>query len=680
MKRSVVKKNLWFLKMLLDSLFERDESNKKRGRKPMIPLDVQCKIFQENKSALLIDNEIVASNSIIYKKIATNLNIKDHMVIYHCAKRFFEPKPKKYKKESEFNICDVLDDYEHSFSLDIGEMDLFKQFSDCNTDNNRNAYKRGLRSLFREVIWKFTGYTCCWQFNILKVLQNEIICSGLCKNADCKAKVSITTEKNRTMLRICAKGFNVNAVHIEKSHTTGAHKERIDKILQKNTPYVTRALLASQLVADGEGEPSLLPTRNTLQIQKYRSKKLSENFRYLHTDPVSALALLNNEIDTLNCIHNVGLCPFFTMYSTPVQAALLKTESKRSRMVMSIDATGANVKLSPLSAISEHTGKTKRCFLYVIHLRLSDGGSVPVYQMLSQDHSSIQISFMLQKFKSQHDYRHPCELIMDESAALLLSSIDTFTPVKSVHEYLDLVYDLMITEGKALSSMTYIRLDRSHAIKSILRNQAFKRKISHEAETFYKRLMGFLLQQTDVKVCEDLMRKMLILVHTRYQHSQSITDNIKELEYISSTHKIDQNYKNKTYETPDSNIEIDVSEKKSKNKFYTWILSMVEFSSELNESCNKNDYAVNPYYCESLQNSLVEILSRLPLYGNILNKVFDSNNTVPTSSPTETDFDVIKNDLFQSKLNIRVDEFVKKHLIFTRGRLVGKRSQEVHKK
>lgn len=666
--------------MLLSALFKKSETSVKRGRKPTIPLDVQCKIFQENSSEVLIDNEVAASNSIIYKKIAAILKIKDHMVVYHCAKRFFEQKPKKYRKEKEFDICDVFDDYEHAFSLDIGEMDLIKQFTDSNTDNSRNAYKRGLRSLFREIIWKFTGYICCWQFNILKVLQNEIICSGTCKNTDCSGKVSLTTEKDRTMLRICVKGFNMNAIHVEKSHTTGAHKERIDNILQKNTPYVTRAILASELVKeDGEGEPSMLPTRNTLSRQKYRNKKLTENVKHLHADPVLALALLNNEMETLNCIHNVGLCPFYTMYSTPVQAALLKTESKRSRMVMSIDATGISVKLSPLSTISEHTGKTKRCFLYAINLRLCDGGSIPVYQMLSQDHSSIQISFMLQKFKSHHNHRHPSELVMDESAALLLSSIEIFTPVKSVHEYLDLVYDLMSTERKA--SFTYIRIDRSHAVKSILRNRAFKKRVSCEAETLYKRLLGFLLQQTKTKVCEDLMRKILTLVHTRYQHSQSITDTIQELEFISSTHKIDETYKKKKFETSDSNIDIldiSVGDKNTpKNKFHAWVLSMVEFSSELNESCNRSNYAVNPYYCETLQSTLVEMLSKLPLFGNIMNNVFDSNNEVPTSSPTESDFDVIKNDLFHSTLNIRVDEFVKKHLIFTKGRLVGKRWQEV---
>lgn len=60
-----------------------------------------------------------------------------------------------------------------------------------------------------------------------------------------------------------------------------------------------------------------------------------------------------------------------------------------------------------------------------------------------------------------------------------------------------------------------------------------------------------------------------------------------------------------------------------------------------------------------------------------MNIQMGSSNECPKSSPTETDFDVLKNDLFKGATGMRVDSFLKKHLTFTMGRLIGKRSKEV---
>lgn len=61
----------------------------------------------------------------------------------------------------------------------------------------------------------------------------------------------------------------------------------------------------------------------------------------------------------------------------------------------------------------------------------------------------------------------------------------------------------------------------------------------------------------------------------------------------------------------------------------------------------------------------------------MMNSAMGSNNECPTSSPIETDFDVLKNYLFNGCNGIRVDSFIKKHLIFTKGRLICKRAKEV---
>lgn len=106
-----------------------------------------------------------------------------------------------------------------------------------------------------------------------------------------------------------------------------------------------------------------------------------------------------------------------------------------------MDATGVTTRLSPYASISIRKGVPKRCFLYVITLYLEDGTSMPVYQMLSQLHSSIQINNMLSLFKVENQHRIPHEFVMDKSAALLLSTLLTFTSSTSVHEHVDHCYE-----------------------------------------------------------------------------------------------------------------------------------------------------------------------------------------------------------------------------------------------
>lgn len=116
-----------------------------------------------------------------------------------------------------------------------------------------------------------------------------------------------------------------------------------------------------------------------------------------------------------------------------------------------------------------------------------------------------------------------------------------------------------------------------------------------------------------------------------------------------------------------------------KNKFQTWIQNVIQevkdnhVSDDLNSSSN-DDIRKEPniLFGPDLEKALSDFLSRLPLFGNIMNNKFGSNNISPTSSATEQDFSVIKNDLFKKQRQIRVDTFVKTHIDFTRSRLLGK--------
>lgn len=639
------------------------------------------KLFEKYKNKFMNNGKLVSSSSEIYVAMSKLLKLKDSQTVYLHARRYFEQNrpSKNYKFDEELLLYENSGDYDQTYTLDVRDDDLISGFKET------KPYIRGLRSYLRVIIWELTKYTCDWHFSTLDLRQNQVICNGFCKETNCKAKVFVNTENNRSVLRVTVKGYSDDVDHAKKSYTTDAHKTRIQNLLEKNTPYVTRSLLAADMIKLGDDDSSLIPTRDTLKKQKYRMNIL-ERGPYLDDDPVIALVKMKGKPDVCNTIHTVCITPFHILYSTPTQTALLKTEKRRKRIILSMDATGVSLKLSSLTSVSNRTGGPKRCFLYIITLQSNDF-SLPIYQMLSQDHSSLQISMMLDRCRTLNNYFNPNEVIMDQSAAFMLANVISFTRFKSIHEYLSFCFDIMRdTDQQSIakhSNQCYIRIDRSHTVKTIMRNTKLVKRANPIAIQFYRRLLGFLIQEKNVDICEQTITTMFTIMHSSYLINSNIIAMVKRLEQVAREHKIDRNPFNCAIEESndviDQNPPAETSD--AKNKFNGWILGLASDAVKdvQNDSNDDTSCDVNPYYAPSIQASIIEILSLLPLYGNIMNIPMGSTNEVPTSSSTETDFDVLKNDLFQGSKGIRVDTFVEKHLKFTQGRLVGKRAKEVRK-
>lgn len=541
---------------------------KKRRGAPKRKVSLQReKLFNKYRAKLIINNNLLPSSHNIYRKLASKLNVSSSQTVYLHVKRFFGIQTNQKSGDVDMFADDSEED-DHVFSLNIEHDDLIQQFI------RSNAYLRGIRSYFRMIIWSCSNYNCDWHFDIVCSKQNQIICKGKCTNVDCTAQVSMNTDNDRRTLRIRLKNFNSNIEHTKKSLTTGAHKERIEKLLSKNTPYVTRSLFAAEMLEEGDEECSLVPSRNTLTKQKYRMK-LSEKSAHLDPDPVLAVVKMKTDANTLRTIHNVAISPFYVMYSTPTQAALVKSEKKRSRIIISMDATGVSLRLSPLASMSVRTGKSKRCLLYVIFLHLNNERSVPMYQMISQDHSAIQISLMLKTCRAQNNHFKPHEIIMDHSAGLLLANVDSFTDFKSVHQYLDFCFEILHNKDSSGDS-TYIRLDRSHVVHSIQTNFAVKKGINKVTATFYKRLLGYLIKQTDLEIIEHVIKQMFVVLNNQFLVTSDIINAVKSLESTAQQHKIDKDEINNHPVLADFDIDIDASVvyDKPKNKFNGWILEM----------------------------------------------------------------------------------------------------------
>lgn len=620
---------------------------------------------------MVVDGKLARSSSSIYKEIGKKNGV-DSQCVYLNAKRYFAKKsifpPRSSKDETCEDLFEEFGERDNFFSSNIKGIDLFEKFQ------QNTAYLKGVRSLLREIVWKFTKICCCWQFYKLQVVQNEILCYGKCKNLKCQATIFINTIHERMILQISVKNINLNVVHLEKSCTTGEHKTRVDAILKQNTPYVTRAILAAEMLEESEDEAPHLPRVKSLRMQKYRNKK-NESDR-LDSDPVMAIAIMKSEVEA-NIIHDVCIAPFKVTYSTPLQKALVQSEKKNNqRFILSMDATGISVVLSKYSEKSTRSGLSKRCFLYVITLQRKCGDSMPVFQMITQEHSSIQINTMLATFKSINNiYNNEFEIIMDQSAALLLSTVLTFTTSHSVHAYLDHCFECLF--GTKTPPSTFIRLDRSHVVKSIMNNKLLKKGVSKHTTSFYRRLLGYIIQERSIPVVSNIAESMLSLMNKRYLHDEDSVELKNRMSRTANSHKIDNDF----LDFEESQLEDILLNDSNKNKFYCYIQSLSERVHEsMDEMLNNSDASLsfpeNAFYAPSLEKPIIDFLSILPLAGNIMNSCHKSKNEKPTSSPTENDFNILKNDLFKKCANMRVDEWLTRHIKFTKGRLIGKRSEK----
>ena len=111
------------------------------------------------------------------------------------------------------------------------------------------------------------------------------------------------------------------------------------------------------------------------------------------------------------------------------------------------------------------------------------------------------------------------------------------------------------------------------------------------------------------------------------------------------------------------------------NSWYSWSLQIQEevlkvLEKEKNNCCNAEDNMA--FHMPALGDSLLKHMRLLPLWSNILTDQFGFGRVPATSSPSEGDFNTLKNNVFihENKLPLRVDSFIQKHLDYLEGKML----------
>lgn len=347
---------------------------------------------------------------------------------------------------------------------------------------------------------------------------------------------------------------------------------------------------------------------------------------------------------------------------------------------MLISFKGAPVKPPQFSSISSATGNLKPILLYTISLH-ADKNSRPVFQILSQRHTSDFISYFMKHWRHQYNnMKNPHEIIMDNSNALILASVQSFTSLSTTNAYLNACFDMLFDEVKP-NVKCFIRLDRSHIVKQIMRMKQIALQ-DRRVTQLLRHVLGFLITVEDIKTARDIISKIFILLFNKYEHIEEVTQAKWTLKTIMDYHEtpnIDE-----IHDDNNSNIDNDVCDvvESVESKFKCWIKEIISevrekfIDEKLNESVDAEtqkslNIVENIYYVKdekhNLENSLINFLSIIPLWSNIMLRSFDSKNTTATSSPTEASFKNLETVIFKNESGIRVDVFVEKYLQYLTG-------------
>lgn len=186
---------------------------------------------------------------------------------------------------------------------------------------------------------------CKWTFKRSKVYEHGrhfITISGSC--VTCKASLTgYLKDKPESPEKLIR--FNFEAKNIDQEIHKDAKEQRnvriggdfANDIYGRDEPAsATRRHLLSKSTSMFQDPIDRVLTAPAIRSGKYRLRQLN----LLHDCPITSLNILKMEVYR-NWIQNIGLNPFYVIYSYPEQIALLKAHKRKQKKIeVSCDATG----------------------------------------------------------------------------------------------------------------------------------------------------------------------------------------------------------------------------------------------------------------------------------------------------------------------------------------------------
>lgn len=553
-----------------------------------------------------------------------------------------QPEPIESDSDEEFTQFGSVQKGER-FVVDISKKNIFSD-----NDRSRIKTKTEFSGELVKLTYEVTKKPCCWSYGRVFTSDGEIKLCAVCLNEDCKATKTVYTENQQKKLIINICEYDSSIKHTKRKYITSTDdKIKINRLLDVESAFVAHSTLSRELINDDNDFAAHLPTRGALAQRQYRKSAANR-----HEISTIAVAIMKREPEYMHSIQDIGLDPFYVFFGSELQKQFLIDQTRGKRITLSIDATGINIKPPLYSSISESSGKPKKPFLYIISLQ-TNTVNVPIHHMISQRHSHIFIGYFLMHFRHHmNNGRIPHEIIMDESSALILACIQTFTNSKTVAEYMNACFDSLFHGAE--HPKCYIRIDRAHFVATLMRNQHLN-ALDNKKKTLYRRLIGYLILSDDIQLIQKTIQDLFIVLKNEYLFSDRVIKAKENLVSISRTHQ--HILDDLTVEGKDDDDIFEDQEQemaKTDSKFKNWIESIAKHVDEnfVNHDMNRKldeDCAENAFCSDNAIEPIINILAKLPFFSNIMNVVFGSEKLYASSACTEVQIRNLKSYVFYRK-------------------------------
>lgn len=268
-------------------------------------------------------------------------------------------------------------------------------------------------------------------------------------------------------------------------------RKLVGQELCTKTVEVYRAEKANELMISGDPVPPHLYETSVLHVAKNEHIKS----QFLDKDPVNAICIMKRSV-YLNCIHNIGIDPFFVHYWTNHQIQIYRKYCSTNTSAIYIDATGSIVK--KLTKLDKSL--SKHIFLYQVVIK-DNHAQFYVSQMLSERHTTNNIHFWLLEW-CRMGAPYPREVVVDSSKALLNAVIRCFTNCGTIKDYAN------ACKSKTCLSKCYVRIDVAHWIK-IYAN--ILKSVPRRIKIFYMAAIGQLIVCRNTDDAVKVLRAILII-------------------------------------------------------------------------------------------------------------------------------------------------------------------------
>lgn len=586
--------------------------------------------------------------------------------------------------------CDVI-----KFTVSISQTDWSKMVPEWvhHRDSDRNFRRRlvlkrkNWTHIISDKFYKHTKLPCCLKFINNKVTMNDdskyyVRFKAKCKFCHSQLRGNIPDKPDLTediVMHIRYAGSFTKRHPLQKRQISGdLRKEVVTKLKTDSATYLQKEMARTAVSFEDKPSPNI-PNLSTLRVAKSES---GTKIRY-DPDPIVSLHKAKYSGEYVNIIQDIGLDKFFVHYYSSQQIHIYNDYVKclGVKSQISIDATGGVVR----GIKRPNNEKSKTILLYDITIHDRPNNKIlSVANMLSERHDTVSITHFLHTWR-RSGAMVPKSVVCDMSLALMSACVQSFSEFSSLNEYLSHCSLIIQPDSTFKVPNFYLKNDIAHMVKLVTQFPSL-RTVIKRTKAFYIRIICLIIQETRLQRMEEIIKKMFqVALHEtegqfpdgRVLPSEEAKNFLKELisselhptylSEISETENIEgetESYEDQeeieTLEHLDEEITPGV-----RMGFKQWTENIKQLVlTEKNDQGDRN----NQQFCPGLVKDFIKISNLLPTWSSVMVPYFKYGNRTSTSCAVETQFRILKNNIFSSvELPARIDDFVLKHVNYING-------------